>query len=773
MSNTQIISAKAKKIVDNMLDSIQRLGISTEPNRMLVAYLYSRREDADKDVMESVKHYTHLFAETVFPSNADLSTLEAEYRTVIQYCLSKSVIDKYNPHHLLILPNEAIDLMLKLAHADETSSVLITATEQPNLMTGMSHLNCDVQLVYSNMWAFMQILADSLDSSDNLIINHAYRTTECMMQQNRYDYIFAFYPLFGVKDEAKILRSICEYTEYILSEKGELYCFLPAAVMNLMSNKSFRESLIAQKTGITIIQLPPLFPSVTNVQMVLLKVSKRDPHEIMLVDTEFSNRSKNTSMYSCAKRIVSAIASKDNKQVWTGRAEELDSNLSLKPSRYLIDKIVEPKKGEKLVTLSEIITLCTKQLPSSTALKETVTVNLKDLSTNYLNCSLNYPSLLSENQKPSFSVMEGDCYLFSCFGTSLRVGQLVNSYGKAYFVHREIIPFKLKESAINLVSEEFLLKALLEESTAMQIEALSDATLIRRLCQKDFLALQISLPSLKQQEQIIKDDIHQNMSDSEKRLNDMFRTYKKEISSRKHRMGQGFSAFSANWEILCAMMEIKEGHLNREDVINPDNGMTVGDVMGIMKRQVNLIAQQLDHLSDIEYDFGEAEELELGSFIHHFIETHRDTRFSFEEQYDPKQYKEIPIDCLAKLKFAPKAMETVFENIVSNAVSHGFTDPERKDYRIRFEESFIDIDCYEIRISNNGNPIPADINPDDIFLYGFSAASAGENHSGIGCADTRSILERYHATVSILSTPDKEFTVTYIITFHQNMLDGE
>lgn len=118
-------------------------------------------------------------------------------------------------------------------------------------------------------------------------------------------------------------------------------------------------------------------------------------------------------------------------------------------------------------------------------------------------------------------------------------------------------------------------------------------------------------------------------------------------------------------------------------------------------------------------------------------------------------------------------METVFENIVSNAVSHGFTDPERKDYRIRFEESFIDIDCYEIRISNNGNPIPADINPDDIFLYGFSAASAGENHSGIGCADTRSILERYHATVSILSTPDKEFTVTYIITFHQNMLDGE
>ena len=98
-----------------------------------------------------------------------------------------------------------------------------------------------------------------------------------MMQQNRYDYIFAFYPLFGVKDEAKILRSICEYTEYILSEKGELYCFLPAAVMNLKSNKSFRESLIAQNTGITIIQLPPMFPSVTNVQMVLLKVSKRRP----------------------------------------------------------------------------------------------------------------------------------------------------------------------------------------------------------------------------------------------------------------------------------------------------------------------------------------------------------------------------------------------------------------------------------------------------------------------------------------------------------------
>lgn len=88
---------------------------------------------------------------------------------------------------------------------------------------------------------------------------------------------------------------------------------------------------------------------------------------------------------------------------------------------------------------------------------------------------------------------------------------------------------------------------------------------------------------------------------------------------------------------------------------------------------------------------------------------------------------------------------------------------------------FYDIDDYVIRISNNGTPLPKEVNPEDVFLYGFSTSlnestKDGKVHHGLGGYDIRNILKKYKASVKIISTPNEEYTVTYVLTFTQTDL---
>ena len=123
-------------------------------------------------------------------------------------------------------------------------------------------------------------------------------------------------------------------------------------------------------------------------------------------------------------------------------------------------------------------------------------------------------------------------------------------------------------------------------------------------------------------------------------------------------------------------------------------------------------------------------------------------------------------------------MDRVFDNIVSNAISYGFNDSSRLDYKIFFEEIIEDVDSYKVRISNNGSPIPGDMNVEDVFAFGYSSAlnevdENGHEHMGLGAFEVRNILEDNGASVRLISTPENEYTVTYEITFTKTNLKDE
>ena len=76
-------------------------------------------------------------------------------------------------------------------------------------------------------------------------------------------------------------------------------------------------------------------------------------------------------------------------------------------------------------------------------------------------------------------------------------------------------------------------------------------------------------------------------------------------------------------------------------------------------------------------------------------------------------------------------------------------------------------------ISNNGNPLPKDIEKKDLFNYGISTAlnrtsTASGNkhvHSGIGLYEVKQLLNKYGADVKITSFGKNGSDVTVIMTF--------
>ena len=121
------------------------------------------------------------------------------------------------------------------------------------------------------------------------------------------------------------------------------------------------------------------------------------------------------------------------------------------------------------------------------------------------------------------------------------------------------------------------------------------------------------------------------------------------------------------------------------------------------------------------------------------------------------------------LWFPKDALVRVLNNIISNAKSHAFIDESRKDYQLRFSWHTEGI-TIKLEIENNGAPIPADRDTASLLEYGVSSALHQDGHNGIGCNEINDIMQRYDGNVEIVSTPQNEFTVKYVLSFKSNIL---
>ena len=257
---------------------------------------------------------------------------------------------------------------------------------------------------------------------------------------------------------------------------------------------------------------------------------------------------------------------------------------------------------------------------------------------------------------------------------------------------------------------------------------------------------------------------------------------KKSVRMRKHALTQSMSSIQAMFNALNAYRVRKDGKMTDDDIISRVKGITVNEAFEYLSRNIKGIMPVLEHIADVEYSFGDPEWIEPESFIADYISKNEKGWITFSPivtwEEGNNKAKDNIIDhstgvilfrkgeAFSQFMFPKAALEKILDNIISNAQSHGF-DRSRNDYHIKFSW-YVENKTIKLIIENNGSPIPNDRNPDSLLEYGVSTALHSDGHNGIGCNEIDDIIQRYDGKVEIVSSPQEEYTVKYLLTFYRS-----
>lgn len=288
--------------------------------------------------------------------------------------------------------------------------------------------------------------------------------------------------------------------------------------------------------------------------------------------------------------------------------------------------------------------------------------------------------------------------------------------------------------------------------------------------------VRIEIPSIEQQQKLVQNTALKDFALQEQYVEMREKGFRHSIRLRKHALSQNISAFDSLFGSLEHCMQEHNGRLKSNDQLAPVSTMTVGEAMETMRSKLRTICERVAKLTD-EQDWGKCEIIEPQQFVEKYEREHHDSKFMFKHLWDEFEMNRFAKDVFDKKTgkllfhkgeslnvawFPKRALQQVFDNIVANACAHGFTDANRKDYVIQTNWTTDGLNLL-IEVANNGTPMPLDINSDLVLEYGYSSALNQNGHGGIGGGEIAEVMRKYAGDVKIISTPEKKFTVTYVL----------
>ena len=273
------------------------------------------------------------------------------------------------------------------------------------------------------------------------------------------------------------------------------------------------------------------------------------------------------------------------------------------------------------------------------------------------------------------------------------------------------------------------------------------------------------------------------LSSSQKEFKQENDFYRKAVRMRKHALTQSLTSIEAMFYALNAYRIKQNGELHDEDNISRSQRKTVREAFEFISQGLKDMLPALDHIASVEYSFGKSEWIDPEKFIEEYIKKNEKGWLNFksvitweqghnqavEDLKDPSTGDVIirKGDSLNLFLFPKDALERVFKNIISNAKAHGFVDKSRNDYQLRFSWH-VDGVTLIVEIDNNGSAIPNDRDTASLLEYGVSTNLHNDGHNGIGCNEIDDIMQRYDGKVEIVSSPNNDFPVKYVLTFNHS-----
>lgn len=421
--------------------------------------------------------------------------------------------------------------------------------------------------------------------------------------------------------------------------------------------------------------------------------------------------------------------------------------------------------------VSEVADGPSEKVSSDDCSSEEVAVTLNELTDIFSGsefCVSDLP-LLNKNRFRHYWRVESPCVVFAASGQDIAVG-----YTKE---HASIlVPATLhvlipKEG----ISAEYLASCLFRGSLRDQVLALVYGEGLSAKLPKGWETwVRIKCHTKEEQSAIVNEALQRDFARQKVINEEQSQAFIRSMHLRKHALSQNVAAFSSMFHTLERCMKDHYGNLKNEFKLSPVSDMTVEEAMSFLHENIGIIAERVAHLTD-EQNWGDSENIEPQKFIEDYEKTHKDSRFEFQhmwEVFEPNCFHKDVVDpntgkvlfkegeSMNLARFSQKALTQIFDDIIANAVAHGFTDRKRSDYTVRFRWA-IDGLRMHIDVSNNGSPVPDDVDTKRILDYGYSSSLNQNGHGGLGGGEIAELMHKFGGDVTVISTPKEVFTVTY------------
>jgi len=475
-------------------------------------------------------------------------------------------------------------------------------------------------------------------------------------------------------------------------------------------------------------------------------------------------------------------------------------------SYYMTPK---PKDG---ILLSEIVSLCdlrTKEISgisqeeiefddpdenffatciSGDARKISV-VNSKDLGTEYANANLSEAALnlagdMSSDRLSALRKLEQPCVLL--WGTKEKfVAGYVNKLPADGLATNDAVVCLVPKEGIDV---RYVAALLLSPEVKNQISSICDGEVWVHPFSYVFDKIVVPNHTELERAEFLSEANYNALLSSRKEMKQEHECYIKAIRMRKHALTQSASSISATLYALNAYRERQQGTISDDERISRVKKTTVKDAFEYLSKATKDMLVKLDHIADVDYSFAEPEWVNPEEFIEQYVKDHENSWINFRPlltwENGHNLVKEDLRDSVSgevrikkgtpvhTLLFPKDALTQVFDNIISNAQSHGFNDGSRSDYQLRFSWKTDGLSL-TICIENNGTPLPSDRTPDSLLEYGVSTSLNTDGHHGIGCNEIEGIMRKYDGEIELVSSPEEDFKVKYLLTFNRtNSLRG-
>lgn len=572
----------------------------------------------------------------------------------------------------------------------------------------------------------------------------------------------------------------------MISEDGLLACVVPFSFFFRKDTEDIKKVMVDRGWLESVVYLPINLFNNTSINTAIIFIRKTKHHYVNFVDGTTSVKisgkknildeeivanllEHNSYPQGFTYDSMDAMNSKLPENVFKKLRNQYSydfikkNNYDLSPKEYFSD-IVTADDGFKLVKLKNFVSVI-----CSPAENNAVGIVIKpDMLSGDIYVPLTLENVDMELYGNEFNIISSDALLVAA-SHSLRPTQFKYTNGYVVYNKNRIHALHVKADRI---LPDYLLLELGKDYVMEQLRHKYSGSAMRVLAIDDLLSIYIQVPentqqALKIEQKIVEERKLIHFASVGKELSVLkdkqHEDYVKMLRQRKHRIQQVMNEFAPAFALLNRYRAKNGGTLHDTDIVASRTGETVDDYFSKMGNIVSKVEELVTNLVDKD-QWAEKSIIDIDKFVSEIPNTHVSDKYDFQIISDTT-YSDVDLfsdQFNRNIEINKDDLETIFDNIIANAVKWGFTDSKRKDYRIRIEVSdslAFDLPYVTIRISNNGERIHSSVDRSRFFEWGYGSGS------GIGTWQLENIVNHYagilqlHEYPGILSGFETEYEI--------------